>query len=881
MHASGVDDPPGYPVEWEADVLLTDGGVAHLRPIRPSDADRLVAFYERVSPESKYLRFFAPYPKLSARDVKRFTTVDYTDRVAFIVTLGDEMIAVGRYDKTDASEAEVAFLIEDAHQGRGIAQLLLEHLAEAARERGITGFFAEVLPQNRAMAQVFADAGYRVKRGIEDGVLSVHFPILPTDTSVGVMERREHRAESASIRRLLTPDRVVAYGRGGRVQELVNAMLRGGYRGEVVAVSNDDREVVGVPTAPTLSEVTGRLDLALVSAPTSELGSVVIDVAHRGAHAIVVLTGTDFTPSDNQTIINVARAYGVRALGPDALGVINTADEVGMNATPAPMPRIGGAGLFCQSAAVGVALLNHAIRQDLGVSSFISTGDYADVTANDVMQFWEDDEPTRVCLLSLDAIGNPRKFSRITRRLARRKPVVVFAPGRAHRSSYGGSAALGRAPDDAIDALFRQAGVMVVHRRGALIDIAKIAARQPLPSGERVRMITNSKTLSGQMMHTARAVGLLPGDEPQLLGAVADPVAFAAAAREALADPEIDSVVCAAVNVFSLGTDAVIHELEQVAAEATKPLVGVFLDFHEPMSSGGDPDLPGRLPRFDAHADAIQALSALTAYAHWRDRDPGAVPMLDIDEQAGKRVINRALGSAPLGRELSESETVELLAAYGIVLQPKFAVNSLDEALEFAERLGWNVVLKATERAVRGRTDLASVHRNINVPEDMTWAWNALGRLVRDLGLPVDDALSAARPVVQAMVPPGVALMITSQEDASFGPVISLGLEGIASELLGDTVYRVPPLTTVDAAAMVRDLRAAPTLFGRHGATGVDIPQIENLLHRVAQLADDLPQVSTLTLSPCLASAHSVTVLSARACVAPTADQRDPLARGL
>ena len=249
MPGSTDTEPPGYPREWEADILLTDGGVAHLRPIKPSDAPRLVAFYDRVSPESKYLRFFAPYPRLSERDVKRFTQVDYVDRVALIVTLGEEMIAVGRYDRIDKSQAEVAFLIEDAHQGRGIAQLLLEHLAQAARERGITGFVAEVLPQNRAMAQVFADAGYRMRKGIEDGVLAVEFPILPTDTSVGVMERREHRAERASMQRLLNPDRVALYGKGDRVQGLVNSMLRGGYRGEIVAVASDGNEVSGVPTA--------------------------------------------------------------------------------------------------------------------------------------------------------------------------------------------------------------------------------------------------------------------------------------------------------------------------------------------------------------------------------------------------------------------------------------------------------------------------------------------------------------------------------------------------------------------------------------------------------------------------------------------------------
>jgi acyl-CoA synthetase (NDP forming)/RimJ/RimL family protein N-acetyltransferase len=875
-------DPPGYPREWEADVLLADGGVAHLRPIRPSDADRLVAFYERVSPESKYLRFFAPYPRLSDRDVKRFTEVDYVNRVAFILTLGENMIAVGRYDRVEDDHAEVSFLIEDAHQGRGIAQLLLEHLAQAARERGISRFVAEVLPENRRMAKVFADAGYRVSKGIEDGVLAVEFPILPTDTSVGVMERREHRAESASVRRLLNPERIVVHGQADRVQDLINSILRGDFSGEVTAVSIDGSSVGGVANAASIAAVQGGLDLAIVSVPTNQLGGVVIDAAHKGAYGMVVLTGTDYVAGDNLKIINLARAYGIRALGPDALGIINTQGTVRLNATPGPMPRSGGIGLFCQSAAVGVALLNHATRHDLGLSSFISTGDYADVTANDVMQYWEDDDATRVCLLTLDSIGNPRKFSRITRRLARRKPVVVFAPGRTDRADHAGvRGGLGHAPEEAVDALFRQTGIMVVHRRGDMIDIAKIASRQPLPSGPRVRIITNSLTLAHQMLQKMDSVGLIRDPEPELLGADANPEAFGRAVRRALADQRYDSVVCAAVNAFNQGTDDIILTLENVAAEATKPLIGVFLDFQPPLQSSGEPDAPGMLPRFDGSVDAIQALSALTTYAQWRGRDPGAVPMVDLDTHETKLTVNRVLAEQPMGRELTEIETAGLLSASGINLVRQFEVSGLADAVAAADQLGWNVVLKATSSAVRGRPDLASVHRNIDNAAEMAEAWKDLRQLVAEIGLGDDESLSVAMPVVQAMAPPGVALIINSREDAAFGPILSLGLDGIASELLGDTVYRVPPLTTVDAAEMVRELKAAPTLFGRHGAPGVDIAGIEDLLHRVAQLSDAIPQLASVTLRPCVASVGSISVLGARVFIAPTADQRDPLARVL
>ncbi|MDN5762468.1 MAG: GNAT family N-acetyltransferase [Microlunatus sp.] len=876
-----VVNPPGYPTEWEADVLLADGGVARLRPIRPDDAELLVDFYDRVSPESKYLRFFAPYPRLSKKDVARFTQVDYIDRVAFILTLGERMIGVGRYDRIENDQAEVAFLVEDAHQGRGIAQLLLEHLADAARERGITEFVAEVLPQNRRMAQVFADAGYRVHQGYDEGVLMVDFPIWPTDTSVGVMERREHRAESRSISRLLSPERMVLLGPGARVQDLAAATVSGGFGGEVIAVSTDDCPVPGVPSASSVATVAGTIDLAVVSVPTSQLGAVVIDAAHKGVHGLVVLTGGGDGRGDNRTVVNLARAYGVRAIGPDALGLINTDAGVRLNASPAPMPRSGVVGLFCQSAAVGVSLLNYANSQDLGLSSFLSTGDFADVTGNDVLQYWEDDDRTAVCVLALDSIGNPRKFSRIVRRLTRRKPVVVFSPGRADRSDHHGvRGGLGHAPEAAVDAMFSQNGVIVVHRRQALFDIARICARQPLPGGRRVQLVTNSATLARQMAVTAAAAGLLLKPEPLILPTDADANALAGAASRALSDERCDSVVCTAVSPYDRD-DRVRDALEDLAAHAGKPLIGVLLDFRGPPPASAEPDGMGKLAAFDSPGDAIRALGAVTEHAAWRSRDPGAVPLLDIDEAQGKRLVNRVLAQEPSGRALTEDEAAQLLGAYGIEMVAQTAAHSLDEAIAIGDTLGWDVVLKASSPALRSRPDQATVYRNIDNAEEMTDAWQDLTAVVSGLGFDSEQVVPAAAPVVQKMAPPGVAVVVASGEDAAFGPVVSLGLDGLASELLGDVVHRVPPLTTVDAAQMVRSLKAAPLLFGSDGAPGVQVAAVEDLLHRVAQLSDDVPQLASLALRPCVASLSGVAVLGASVHLAPTGDQRDPMARVL
>ncbi|MBO0810766.1 MAG: GNAT family N-acetyltransferase [Microlunatus sp.] len=882
MPGTRRDLPPGYPAGWEADVVLSDGGLARLRPIRPDDAQMMVDFYARVSDESKYLRFFAPYPRLSDRDIQRFTHVDYVDRVAFILTVAGEMIGVGRYERLEDDRAEVAFLVEDAHQGRGVGQLLLEHLAEAARERGITGFVAEVLPENARMAQVFADAGYKLTRQFEDGLLLVEFPILPSDTSVGVMERREHRAEGASIRRMLTPERVALLGDGSRVQEVVTSMLSGGFRGEVIAVSTDGIEVSGVPTSRSLATIEGKIDLVVASIPRDDLGAVVIDAAHKGAHAIVVLTGADIGIADSARVVSLARSYGIRALGPDALGLINTDPAVALNASPGPMPRAGGVGLFCQSAAIGVSLLAPAVRQQIGISSFISTGEYADVTGNDVMQFWEDDDQTRVCLLSLDSLGNPRKFTRIIRRLARRKPVVVFSPGRARRTRRPDDHARSAAPDAAVDALFRQSGVIVADRRDEMFGVAQVAARQPLPAGPRTKLIMNSETLAHQLTQTVAGSGLLPAGEPLVLGPGQPPDQLAELAAQALQDDGCDAVICTVVGVFGSDPHEARWRLEELAATSTKPLLAAFLDFTEFDEPEECPDEGQSLPIFEGPIDAIQALAAVSAYAHWRQRDPGAVPLLDaIDPAAAHRVINRALAADPQGGRLSDDDAAALLGAYGIDLVRQRRTDTLDQALDAAAAYGWNVVLKATDERVRGRPDLASVHRSLDGPDAMKRAWLDLTALAVELGLDTSDGLAAAAPVVQPMVAAGVPLRVASHEDVAFGPIVELGLAGIASDLLGDQAFRVPPLTTVDAAAMVRDLRAAPTLFGLHGAPGVDVARVEDLLHRVAQLADELPQLSWLLLTPCIASRTGLSVLGARIEIAPAGDQRDPLARVL
>lgn len=871
-----------YPREWEADVLLADGSAAHLRPIRPDDDTLLVDFYARVSPESKYLRFFAPYPVLSQADVHRFTHVDYNDRVALILTVGRNMVAVGRYDRIDEADAEVAFLVEDSQQGKGSGQLLLEHLAEAARERGIQRFVAEVLPQNRKMVRVFADAGYKVSREYEDGMIIVEFPILPTESSWEVMLRREHRAEATSVRRLLHPHKIAMVGSAGALRRGVDALRGSGYTGELLGVCpGEDASVPDLDMVSDLPSLPDDLDIVATVLPSHEVADV-IDTVSGKCFGIYAIQGGDFGGQQNNRIVDRARAHGLRLLGPDALGIINTHPEISMNASPAPMPRHGVVSLFCQSSALGVMLLEGAMQRYLGLATFISSGLFADVTSNDVMQYWMDDDATRVCMMSLDRIGNPRKFTRIVRNLAMIKPVVIFSPGRTERESHVGSA-LGwpEAPAEAIDSIFRQSGVIVCARRDAMYDIAQILARQPLPRGENVRVITNSYAIRDHIDRVAHRHGLDCG-QPTIIHGIPRAEAFAEAAAAALAEDTCDVVVVALVDIYNLIAQETHGLLFDLAATSEKTMIGVFADFVELKPRDESADGMGRLPTFSSYADAIEALAAVTAYAKWRDTDHGTTSDIEPDHKRARSLVRDILRGAPEGRALHDHEVVELLDAYGIELVPRYRVATLPEAIVRADELEWDVVLKAGARALRyGPDPGATVFRHIDNDPEMAEAWKNLGAIVTELGLvrPGANPQLFAEPVVQRMVPAGVSLEIRAAEDPSFGPYLALGFAGFDPWLVGDAVYRVPPLTSTDARQMVRDLRGAATLFtARDGAT-LDIAGVEDLLQRVAQLTDDLPQLANLTLERCLLSAQGFHVISAHARVMPTAAERDQLFR--
>ncbi|MFC4068029.1 bifunctional acetate--CoA ligase family protein/GNAT family N-acetyltransferase [Actinoplanes subglobosus] len=830
-------------MERSADVLLSDGTAVHLRRIRPEDAPAIVDFHSRMSDRTRYLRYFSPYPRIPERDLHRFVNVDHRDREAFVTLADGRITSVGRYERLgpDSPEAEVAFVVEDAHQGRGIGSVLLEHLADAARENGITRFVAEVLPENNGMLRVFGDTGYQVQRRYADGVVHLSFPIEPTEKSREVQESREHLTEARSIARLLAPRGIAIYGASatghGIGAHMLGNLRDGGYTGHVVPVHPSAERVAGLTAYRSAVDAGVPIDLALIAVPADMVAEAGADAARAGAGGGVVVsagfaeTGPEGA-AQQRGLVEAARAAGLRVVGPSSFGIANTDPGVRLNATLSPrLPKAGRVGFFSQSGALGVALLAEADRRGLGLSSFVSAGNRADVSGNDLLQYWQDDPGTDVVLLYLETFGNPRKFARLARRISRVKPVVAVASA----TRPPGLAGEGPGPDaHAVTALFARSGVIRVDTVQELFDVGMLLAHQPLPAGRRVAVVGNSSALAELAVVACRSAGLTVGDGyPRDTG----PEAGAHDLADALADAAVDPSVDALVVVFAPPMPG-RHADED--ADFTAALASVALAGEKPtVATMVFGQAPPRVPAYPSVEEAVRALSRVVGYADWLRRPPGVMPALaGVDPVAAEAAVT---AESPIG----------LLAAYGIEVLPSTLARSVDEAVTAAAELGFPVALKAAGGALRHRIDLGAVRLAVSGEQGVRVAY---GELADAFGPDV---------LVQTMVAPGVACTVEMVEDPAFGPVIGFGLGGVASELLGDLAWRAAPLTDRAAEALVDEPRAAPLLHGYRGSTPVDRAALIDLLLRVGRLADEQPRVRSLTLNPVLARPDGWSVLHA------------------
>jgi len=833
------------------DVILRDGTTLRLRSPEAADADDLLAFFAGLSERSRFLRFHG-FPALTPALVEPMLEPDWEERGALLGMLDGAIVAIANYARLrDRRAAEVAFAVGDAVQGRGVGTRLLEQLAGAGAAVGIEEFVAEVLPDNRSMLTVFRNAGFDVVRELEGGEMEVRFPIAPTLRYREHVEARDHAAVHASLRPFFEPQSVAVVGasprRGSIGGELFRNILDADFAGAAYPVNRGGTPVAGVRGHTAVGAIPERVDLAVIALP----GELVLDAAKEaleaGVRALCVIsagfaeTGAAGRARQDE-LLALVRAHGARLVGPNCLGIASAAVRLNATFAPRAFPE-RSIGFSSQSGALGLALLERAESRGLGLSAFVSIGNKADVSSNDLLEWWEEDERTSLVMLYLESFGNPRAFARIARRVARTKPILAMKSGTtsAGRKAASSHTAALAGSDAAVDALFRQAGVIRSRTLDELVDVAALLSAQPVPRGRRVAILTNAGGLGILCADACDAAGL---ENPvDMLGSANDD-SYRNALPLVLAEPGVDAVIVLFVPVVGVDEVAVGSAISHGARDAEgKTVLCAFLS-----ARGAPASLRSAapVPAFSYPEAAARALGRAAERGDWLHRPAGVVPELEADRDAARAIVREAGDSW-----LDPAQTRALLTAYGIPVVPERLAAGPDEAAAAAAELGFPVVVK-TAAAGAHKTESGGVVLDLA-------DGNAVGVAASRLGGPV---------LVQTMVRGGAELLAGAVQDPLFGPLVAFGPGGVFAELIGQAQFRLAPLADLDARELVGGGKAGALVRGYRGAPPADEDALVDLLLRLSQLADDLPEVAELDLNPVLALPDGAVAVDARVRVA-------------
>lgn len=874
--------PQGYPAHRVVDVGLRDGSTVRVRPGLLEDLDRLEALFSRLSPDSVRMRFHGAASPSRAL-LQRFVDVDYKESLSLVAEtgLGDraKSIALATYVRTDEVRAEMALVVDDAFQGLGLGSVLIEHLGEAAAEAGISTFEAEVLASNSDMLDVIRNLNLPVQTSLSAGVVHAEFPTSPTLQAVESFEHREAIAASAGVARLVRPRSVAVIGaarrRGTISGEVFHNLIEDGFEGPVYPVNPKADVVQSVRAYPSVLDIPGEVDLAVIVVPAQAVAGVARECGEKGVKALLLIsagfaeTGEEGEQRQRE-LLEIARGYGMRIVGPNCMGLMNTHPAVRLNASFAPSPpRPGRLGFSSQSGALGIAVIDRTRELGLGMSTFVSVGNKADISGNDLLQYWESDPETDVILLYLESFGNPRKFARIARRVARHKPIVAVKSGRSGAgaraaASHTGSLAAG---DVAVDALFHQAGVIRTETLEELFDVASVLANQPLPKGTGVGILTNAGGLGILCADACEAAGLqVPevSDETKAAlrallpteASVSNPVDMIASATaeqyaESLSllarDPSIDAVVVIFIPPLVTRAEDVADALRQTAsALPNKTVVACFLGvqgIHQRLSNG-----EVVVPSFAFPEAAARALGRVARYAQWRERPEGTVPELEDVDRAGSGHLAASL-LASGERWLDQDSVQALLGHYGIPTARSILVSKPEEVGSAAAEIGGPVAVKVDSRTLLHKTDIGGVRLGLENADEATRAAHEIDRTLREQGL-VDQVDGY---VVQQMVThKGAEFFVGVTHDPLFGPLLACGLGGTLVELMRDVRVRITPVTDLDVDEMLRSLKTWPLFEGYRGQPPLDGPALRSVLFRISALVEDIPQVAELDLNPVL-----------------------------
>ncbi|MFC6084192.1 bifunctional acetate--CoA ligase family protein/GNAT family N-acetyltransferase [Sphaerisporangium aureirubrum] len=858
----------------ECDVLLRDGAIAHVRPLAPTDLTALHQLVDRTSELSAYLRFFAGGRATAHAYMERVTAPGHPGRV-LVATLGGRAAGIAEYIPCGDGTADMAVLIDDEVQGDGLGTLLLEHLAAHAAAEGFGTLVAQVLVRNTPMLRLLRDVGLDVQIRYDGAEADVRVNLTPGARMLANVAARDHQAGRASLAPLLTPASVAVIGAGrdpaGIGHKVVRNLLDGGFPGSIHPVNPKAAAIAGLPAYPDVTAVPVPVDLAVIAVPAGAVPGVARQCAAAGVKGLVVLSA-GFAESAGKgaegELLGICRSAGMRLIGPNCLGIVNTAAHLNASFLP-HTPQQGGVAVLSQSGAVGAALLDR-----LAVSWFVSVGNKADVSGNDLLEYWEDDDATTVIALYLESFGNPRKFARIAARAGRRKPILLVKSGRSDAGDRAvrSHTAAAATPDIAVDALVHAAGVIRLDTIRDLIDTARLMSTQPLPAGRRVAIVGNSGGPQAMTADACERNGLIVPEltpDPELAGRIPaaslrNPVDLTAdahaadiglAIQNALTEPEIDAVLVVYTPPFGSGADATKTAIAQAARNATKPVLACVM--------GQDGLIDGHVPGYAYPEQAVHALARAAAYAEWRRTAPEtSAPVLG--DRAAREIIQGSEGW------LAPDVTERLLRHFDVPVLASATVHDAESAAEAAAALGGPVALKVTGPV--HKSDIGGVRLGLRGPVEVREAY-------REMAASIGTAMTGA--IVQPMATEGVEIIVGGVNYPSFGPLVMIGMGGVAADLIADRSFRMPPITLETAAEMIADLRCSPLLYGYRGRGKTDTAALAGLLTQVGHLMAALPEVAELDLNPVIVTPEGAVAVDARIRVAPGAHLPSPYTRRL
>jgi acyl-CoA synthetase (NDP forming)/GNAT superfamily N-acetyltransferase len=881
-------------VGWDA--LAADGSVVHLRPIRTDDETALKAINHRVSDRSIYLRFFGLSRLNADEHTHHLVGADPAHgHVALVAEVDGAVVGVASYEPMRADEAEMAFLVDDAMHGRGIGTLLLEQLAAVARERGIRQLHADTLAENGPMLRVFLDSGFHEAHKLDSGQVELSLDTAYDARTLDRMAERESAAESRSLRPVLSPRSVAVIGAGrhpgGIGHEVLLNLADGGFTGRLYAVNPKADRIGDVTAFPTIKDIPEPVDLVVIAVPAAQVAHVVEECGQAGVGGAVILTsgfselGSDGRQAQRE-LLELARRHSLRLIGPNCLGIVNTDPAVRLDATFAnSCPAPGSLALAAQSGAVGIAVLDHAGRIGPGISEFVSLGNKVDVSGNDLLLHWWNDPRTDVIGLYLESFGNPRKFGRLARLVGRKKPVLVVKGGRSTGGRRAGAShtAAAATPDTAVDALFAQSGVLRMETLEELVDTARVLSGRPLPQGRRLAIVGNAggagvlaadaagaadldvPEFSGTTMSELTEVtGAVGAGNPVDLGAAATPQTLEHAIRIVLASGEVDAVLVTYAATRAGDVDEMYAAIARAAAGATVPVLVNCLGAPEAAAQVTLED-GSSLPVYAFPETAVRALGHAVRYAAWRARPQGVVPVVTgVDLDGARAIARHCMNGHPEGEWLDPAHAEQLMLCAGIPVVAALAAATREATLEAGGRVGYPVVLKTAATGVLHKTDVGGVRLGLQGPAELEQAYAELTAAVGDPHV-----------VVQAMASAGVELVAGLVRDPLFGPVLMVGSGGVLTDLLADRRWRGLPLTDLDATEMLRSLRCAPLLAGYRGAAGADEAAVLDVLHRIAWLAEAVPEIAELDINPLTATPTGAFALDVKLRLTPAEPEPD------